>query len=122
MNDSTKRILLVDDDAGESDALARRLQSLGYEVVPTSQDVSSALAAQDREFDVALIDINLPIKDSFRVAENLADTSNAKMVFITALKSETVRNRAKSLGASGFIEKPFTSAYLSMQLEQALAS
>ena len=121
MNDSTKRILLVDDDTSESSALTRRLQRLGYEVFSAAHGASPALVAKDRNIDVALIDISLPIKDGFRVAEDLASCSDAKMVFITALKSSSVRDRAKALGASGFIEKPFTSAYLRMQLEHALA-
>jgi DNA-binding response OmpR family regulator len=120
MNDSTKRILLVDDDTGDSHVLARRLQRMGYEVVSPAQGISPASTAKDRNIDVALIGINLPIKDGFRVAEDLAESSSAKMVFMTALKSPSVRDRAKALGASGFIEKPFTSAYLRMQLEHAL--
>ena len=121
MNDSTKRILLVDDETGDTDALARRLQRMGYEVIAAEQGISPALAAKDRNIDVALIGINLPIKDGFRAAEDLAESSSTKMVFMTALKSPSIRSRAKALGASGFIEKPFTSAYLRMQLEHALA-
>ncbi|MBT8422466.1 MAG: response regulator [Gammaproteobacteria bacterium] len=121
MNDSAKRILLVDDNTGDSEALTRRLQRLGYEVVSVEQGASPAAAAKDEDIDVALIDINLPIKEGFRVAEDVAASSAARVVFITGLKSPSVRDRAKALGASGFIEKPYTSAYLRMQLEHALA-
>jgi len=122
MNDSTKRILLVDDDKGDSRALTQRLENLGYDVISAPQEDSSALAEQDPCFDVALIDINLPAESGFKVAEDLAGTSNAKVVFISALKTPAIRSRAKAMGASGFIEKPFTGAYLKVQLEQAFAS
>ena len=121
MNEATKRILLVGDDKGDSRALTQRLEHLGYDVISAPQEDSSALAVQDPYIDVALIDINLPIESGFRVAEDLAGSSNAKVVFITSLKTSAVRSRAKALGASGFIEKPFTSAYLKVQLEQAFA-
>lgn len=121
MNDVTKKILVVDDDTGDAELLSRRLQGLGYEVVHPPRGSSPAATAKEGDIDVALIDINLPIKEGFRVAEDLAATGAAKVVFITALKSPSVRDRAKALGASGFIEKPYTSAYLRMQLEHALA-
>ena len=121
MNDSTKRILLVDDDKGDSRALTKRLEHLGYDVISAPQETSSALATENPSIDVALIDINLPVESGFRVAEDLAESSNAKVVFITSVKTRSVRNRAKAMGASGFIEKPFTGAYLKAQLEQALA-
>ena len=101
--------------------LTHRLEHLGYDVISAQQDDSPALARQHPSIDVALIDIKLPIENGFRVAEDLAGSSNAKVVFITGVKTSTVRNRAKALGATGFIEKPYTSAYLKVQLEQAFA-
>ena len=121
MNDTAKRILLVDDDKGNSETLTRRLHGLGSEVVSVEQGARPAAAAKDGDVAVALIDFSLAMKVGFRVAEDVAASSAARVVFITALKSPSVRDRAKALGASGFIEKPYTSAYLRMQLEHALA-
>ena len=121
MNDAAKRILVVDEDTLGAEVLTRRLQRLGYEVVFPEQGSSPAATAEARNIDVALIDINLPINDGFRMAEDLATSSATKVVFMSALKNQSVRDRAKALGACGFIEKPYTSAYLKMQLEKALA-
>ena len=121
MNDSTKRILLVDSDEGDSRVLTQRLERLGYEVISAPQESSSAIAVDNPSIDVALVDINMPVESGFRVAEDLTESSDAKVVFISSVKTPTVRNRAKALGASGFIEKPYTGAYLKAQLEQALA-
>lgn len=116
-------ILVVEDDAKISLAMSLRLKSVGYSVV-TAQDVPSALmVARKVEPDLALLDISIPGGDGFDVAERLRDKVLAKhvpIVFITASKQSGLRDKARRLGAAGFLEKPFKASQLLEAIDDAI--
>jgi len=76
------------------------------------------------EPDVVVLDISLPAGDGFMVAErlqNLVGSAATPIIFITASENPALRERAKKLGAVGFLKKPFDATSLADAIEMALS-
>jgi len=120
---SSKRILVVDDDAHIALSLEIRLQADGWEV-ETQQTGDGALrAAQAAAPDVILLDVSIPDMDGFTLAERLresAATRHTPLVFLTASKHGALRERARSVGAADFFEKPYDSTALLSRVGELL--
>lgn len=105
--EKSQSILVVDDDGPILRALTVRLKHAGYRVL-ASRDASSALASlDDTPPAVALLDINMPGLDGFRLAEELQRKApDCHCMFLTASKAQEHHERAAGLGID-IIEKPF---------------
>ena len=103
------RIYLVDDDRFLLDMYAVKFRNAGHEVT-AFQGGELALEAlrKDPKPDAMLLDIVMPGIDGFEVLEaikkeNLAGT--AKIIVLSNQGAESDLDRAKSLGANGYIIK-----------------
>ena len=117
------KILLVEDDEKIVKALSIRLKSQGYEVVAAYDAVMATTKAMEQHTDVVLLDISMPGGNGFTVAERLRNstlTNDIPIIFITASKEAGLRDRAKELGAVGFLEKPFEAQELVSVIRHAL--
>ena len=65
------RVLLVEDNPENRDALSRRLQRRGYEVIIAVDGKQGVAMAQAEAPDVILLDISLPEMDGWEVARTL---------------------------------------------------
>jgi two-component system, chemotaxis family, chemotaxis protein CheY len=119
-----KSILLVDDNNSVLLTLGVRLKGMGY-IVYTAKDAINAVSAVRKSTpDVVVLDISLPAGDGFVVAErlqNLTGSAATPIIFITASDNPTHRERAKKLGAVGFLQKPFDATALADAIESALS-
>lgn len=119
-----KRILIVEDDARVAKALEVRIRNAGY-ATALAGDCGSGVAAFSRtKPDLVLLDINMPGGNGFSVAEKIQSLSRRPIpiVFITASKQPEFLDRARELGASGFIEKPYEPAEVLTLLEAVLSN
>lgn len=117
------KILLVEDDEKIVKAVSIRLKSQGYEVVTAFDAVMAMAKAMEHHPDLVLLDISMPGGNGFTVAERLQNSSLAgiPIIFLTASKEPGLRDRAKELGAVGYLEKPFETQELLAIIQQALA-
>jgi CheY-like chemotaxis protein len=119
-----KTVLLVDDDNTILLGAGVRLKSMGY-IVYTAKDAVSAISAVRKcEPDVVVLDISLPAGDGFLVAERLqtlVGSAATPIIFITSSDNPALRERAKKLGAVGFLKKPFDATSLADAIESALS-
>ena len=102
------RILLVEDDELLGDAIRAGLTQEHYAVewVTDGHAAEAALAA--REFDVVLLDLNLPLRGGLEVLRRLrADRRAVPVLVLTA--RDTVADRVQGLdtGADDYLVKPF---------------
>ena len=116
------RVLVVEDDAAIAQALKARLTHEGYDVYIAQDAVTAVSVARDANPDVALLDINMPGGSGFDVAKRIDRTmTGVSKIFITASKEPGLRQQAMDVGASAFVEKPFTSEDLKRAIENALS-
>jgi CheY-like chemotaxis protein len=104
-------ILVVDDEAGARNALARLLRKEGYEV-ETAGNGREALAALETpghaKPDLVLLDLMMPEIDGLELLEILQSNPNWKalpVVVLTAISDIHTVNRAEQLGAREYLVK-----------------
>lgn len=120
-----KKILLVEDDNKIQLAVSLAMKGMGYSLTTASDAVTAISAARRETPDVIVLDINLPAGDGFVVAERLMrlnQLGGIPIIFITASKQPGLREKAKSLGATNFLEKPFGVSELANAVESAFVA
>lgn len=102
------RVLVVEDEAAIRRLLADTLAWEGVEVVLVSdvEDALAHLAAED--FDVALVDLLLPLPTGWALLDALAGHPGwPRTVVVTAVATPANQTRAFDLGAVDVVSKPF---------------
>ncbi|HEY7839536.1 MAG TPA: response regulator [Terriglobales bacterium] len=111
---SAKAILIVDASPIMRRVIERALRLAGIEwgqIVEAADGAEALALAQQRRFDLVLTDINLPGMNGLELLRQLrqaAATSTMPVVIITSQGGESHVLEALSLGAQGYIRKPFT--------------
>ncbi len=104
-----RRVLVVDDDSGGRDTLARALESFGHEV-ETACDGIEGIAKLNLDFDLVLLDAAMPGMDGYAVAERIRREhayGDLPIIMVTGLNTREDRLRAVEVGVNDFISKPF---------------
>lgn len=99
-------ILIAEDEKQLSALLELSLKSEGYDVTVESNGEAIIKALESKKFDLLLLDIIMPKKNGFEVLESLKE-KNIKLpiLVISNLSQQEDFERAKALGAQGFIIK-----------------
>ena len=108
------RALIVDDSSVMRKIVERSLRSAGMdlsEVLEAGNGAEGLAVIAEQKVDLILSDINMPVMDGLEFVRQLAQMPNAAgvpVVMITTEGSESNVVQALSLGAKGYIRKPFT--------------
>ena len=108
------RALIVDDSSVMRKIVERSLRQAGLDLAEVREAGNGAeglSALQDSSVDLILCDINMPVMDGVEFLRQLQSQGHAKgvpVVMITTEGSESHVVQALSLGAQGYIRKPFT--------------
>lgn len=104
------RILIVEDSPTMRQLLSFALKRLrGVEVVEAQDGMDGLRKVTGEEFDLALIDINMPVMDGLKLIHLIRqEPSLAEMpiVVITTEGAQEDRDRALALGANEYLTKP----------------
>ena len=118
-----RRILIVDDEASIRLICRINLAASGWTCDEAHNGKEAVERIRSKRPDVVLLDVMMPIRDGWMVAEDIADDPNLRdvpIVFITALAEQRDRERAYSLGAVGYLTKPLDPVGLSAAIEEIL--
>lgn len=101
-------ILVVDDDQGICELLQKALRKL-FQQIDTASSVTQAEQLRlKNQYDVIMLDINLPDRSGIDWYEVFEDSANSTdVIFITGYANLQTAIKALKLGASDFILKPF---------------
>ncbi|MFD7907636.1 response regulator transcription factor [Kitasatospora sp. NPDC059722] len=114
------RVLVVEDDHGLREALARGLREEQFDVL-TAADGASALRAVRQQVDAVVLDIGLPDSDGRDVCQAMrAHGFAVPVVFLTAHGGLTDRLSGFSAGGDDYLAKPFHMAELAARLRAAM--
>ena len=122
MGYNRKKIMLVDDD-NASRMQGRAILKDYYEVYPLSSAYKLFDVLETFLPDLILLDIHMPIVDGFQVIERLKNDKHyaqIPVIFLTASNDKESVIKGSSLGAAGFITKPFTASDLIHHIEKCL--
>ena len=116
----SKRIMVVDDEAPFRKLLERRLCKDGNWVEGFESSESAILAAEQKEFDVALVDIKLPGMDGIELLRRLKKIHpNLEVVVITGQGTIDSAIAAMKLGAYDYLTKPCKLSELDLAVQKA---
>ena len=103
------RILIVDDSSFMRGSLKAIVEGGGYEVVGMAGDGEEALAKyKGLKPDLVTLDVLMEPVDGMAALESIREADpDAKVVMVTAMGQEEMQERARRLGAQGYIRKPF---------------
>ena len=123
MPDKTNLICIVDDDASLRRALGRMVKSFGFDVRLFASP-RECLDGLDVERAACLIlDASLPGMDGFELHTLLRESNRGvPTIFISAHDGARYKEKARSVGAIAFLNKPFEGSLLLDAIEKALAS
>jgi len=99
-------VLVVDDEPGMRDTLVAILEMQGYRVSSAPDGEAAVAAAQDRSFDVVVMDIRMPGRDGVSVLEELGDPP-PHVILMTAYAQEERLRAAVEANAFAIVYKPF---------------
>jgi CheY-like chemotaxis protein len=100
-------VLVVDDDPDILDAICDILDAEGYRV-SRARHGQEALELVDRERpDVILLDLMMPVMDGVAFSQALRGRPAARDVPIVVISADGNPQRATSVGAVGYLAKPF---------------
>ncbi|HHS13454.1 MAG TPA: response regulator transcription factor, partial [bacterium] len=102
------RILLVEDEESLATGLEYNLTEEGYRVHIASDGREAVRCFQSESFDLVILDIMLPYKDGFEVADTIrAMNPRMPILMLTALSGLQDRIRGLESGADDYMTKPF---------------
>ncbi|MBW7856946.1 MAG: response regulator [Leptonema sp. (in: Bacteria)] len=107
-----KRILFVDDSKEQHWLLQRFLQSEPVQVVVATTGADALARFSERDFDLAIIDLQLPDSDGFQVLSKLRSV-NSKILAIALSGQSISDNEMRASGFNDFIMKPYKKEELS---------
>ena len=104
---AAERILVVDDDSNICELLRLYLEKEGYDVSTANNGADAVKVYKEKEPDLMLLDIMLPVLDGWQVCREIRKFSEKPIIMITA-KGETFdKVLGFELGADDYIVKPF---------------
>jgi CheY-like chemotaxis protein len=117
------KILLIEDNEQNRDALSRRLQRRGYDIVMAGDGKQGVDMAQSELPDLILMDLNLPDIDGWeatRLIKAAPETSAIPIIAMTAHAIVGDQERALQAGCDDYHAKPVEFPKLLTQIEAML--
>jgi DNA-binding NtrC family response regulator len=114
------KILVVDDEKNLRQVLAIELSADGDEVDTAEDGVSALELLEKKEYDVVLLDLNMPRMGGIDVLKKIeALDIPGEVIILTANTTITAAVEAMKLGAYDYLTKPFRLEELSPIIEKA---
>lgn len=103
-----KQLLIVEDDGFLNRMLTYNLTADGYSVTSAANFRTAAEIVRQREFDLVLLDVNLPDGSGLDLCRLIKPRSpDTIVIFLTANDQESDQIRGYEAGAVDYITKPF---------------
>lgn len=103
-----KKVLLVEDDTSLSSVYRARLELEGFDVREVHDGEDALTATLEYKPDIILLDAMMPKINGFDVLDilrNTSETTNVRVIMLTALSQAKDKERAESLGVDEYMVK-----------------
>lgn len=116
--------LLIVEDHGETVDIVRKLLHFerDIKVIGVARTGGQAIAmAAELQPDIILLDINLPDIDGLSAAEQIVSRQATRLIVMSVQSDPVYMDRAMSVGARGYLVKPFNTDRLASTIRKAYA-
>jgi DNA-binding response OmpR family regulator len=118
---SKTKVLYVEDELFLGKIVKESLESRHFDVVMESDGANVLQIFKQVNPDVCVLDVMLPNKDGFTIAEEIRDIDEqVPIIFLTAKTQTDDLVRGFSSGGNDYIRKPFSIEELIIRIENAL--
>ena len=105
---TTQRVLLAEDSLAMVRIAKHYLESFNTEVVHVENGQEAVKLVSEQDFDLILMDMDMPVMDGFEAVEKLREKGCAiPIIAVTGLTSEDSRERCLKLGCDAYLKKPY---------------
>lgn len=116
-----KRLLLLEDDMALNETVVDYLENCDFEVTPVYDGNSAQDAIYENNFDLLLLDVNVPDINGFELLKNVREQGkNTPAIFITSLNSMSDVESGYESGCDDYIRKPFALKELKLRIDTIL--
>lgn len=105
--DTSRLVLLVEDDTDIRTMVAALLQREGWTVAQAGDAVEMDRALADAQPDLVVLDINLPGEDGLSICRRLSAQTDISILMLTARSDDLDRIIGLEIGADDYLGKPF---------------
>jgi len=115
------RILIIEDEEKTAAFLSKGLKENGFSVDTASNGIDGLSALEQNNYDLAILDIMLPLLDGWSVLSVLRNKdSQTRVLLLTARDSVEDRVKGLELGADDYLVKPFAFSELLARIRTLL--
>jgi len=125
LHDQGKRLLLVDDNKIAQQIIRHVLSREHYELMIADGGEEALELARDHEFDLVLMDLQMPQQDGFSTAaalRRIPHHARTPILAVSANSADEHRELCRQYGMAGFVAKPIDRQALIGSVERALAA
>jgi CheY-like chemotaxis protein len=121
------RVLVADDNVVNQKVVTHMLRKLGAEVSSAANGVEALQMLRSREFDVVLMDCQMPEMDGYEATRQLRNfevshrNRHIPVIALTANALATDRQKCVAAGMNNYLSKPIDRVRLEQALAQAIA-
>jgi DNA-binding response OmpR family regulator len=106
-DEKTFKVLIVEDDPQHAAATRRLLEKESFDVTVSRDGEGGLEQARSLPADLIVLDVRLPGIDGIETCRRLRTFSDAYVIMLTGLDSETDRVVGLSVGADDYVSKPY---------------
>lgn len=114
------KILIVEDDLKIREELKILLEREGYQVEVLSSFLNTVEDIRCRDYDLLLLDINLPDKNGFTICKEIKKDKQTPIIFVTSRNTEEDELYSILSGGDDFVTKPYNKYILLEKIRRAL--
>lgn len=115
------KVLYVEDEIFLAKIVSETLQSRGFDVVLENDGANAVRQFEVSKPDVCVLDIMLPHKDGFAIADEIREKdTQVPIIFLSAKSQSSDVVNGFRLGANDYIRKPFSMEELIVRIENVL--
>ena len=115
------KVFYVEDELFLAKIVKESLESRGYEVIMESDGAKALDGFKKAKPDICVLDIMLPNKDGFAIADEIRELDEAvPIIFLTAKTQTEDVVKGFTLGGNDYIRKPFSMEELIVRIQNLL--
>jgi DNA-binding response OmpR family regulator len=118
-----KRVLIADDEPNIVTSLEYLMTKSGYEVAVARNGEEALALVESFMPDLVLLDVMMPRRSGYEVCQTMRERApwrHIKIVMLSAKGREAEVSKGLSLGADGYVTKPFSNRELIAKVAELL--